>query len=96
MANKSPVSSLNKIDFCSSKDPEKLFCLQKRVGGGSFGQVYKAVHIQSGEPAAVKVIDVNVADQEDLKTEINLLKTQSHHRNIAEYYGAFIKKGSPP
>ncbi|XP_026993319.1 traf2 and NCK-interacting protein kinase-like [Tachysurus fulvidraco] len=96
MANKSPVSSLNKIDFCSSKDPEELFCLQKRVGGGSFGQVYKAVHIKTGEAAAVKVIDVNVAHQEDLKSEMNLLKTQSHHRNIAEYYGAFIKKGSPP
>lgn len=27
--------------------------------------------------------------------EINMLKKYSHHRNIATYYGAFIKK-SPP
>lgn len=34
-----------------------------------------------------------VQDEEDeIKLEINMLKTYSHHRNIATYYGAFIKK----
>ncbi|KAI5099301.1 TRAF2 and NCK-interacting protein kinase isoform X5 [Silurus meridionalis] len=32
---------------------------------------------------------------EELKSELNLLKTQSHHRNIATFYGAFVKKGTP-
>uniref|UniRef100_A0A4W4GQD6 non-specific serine/threonine protein kinase n=1 Tax=Electrophorus electricus TaxID=8005 RepID=A0A4W4GQD6_ELEEL len=34
-------------------------------------------------------------DEEEIKLEINMLKKYSHHRNIATYYGAFIKK-SPP
>uniref|UniRef100_A0A8C0IPD9 non-specific serine/threonine protein kinase n=1 Tax=Chelonoidis abingdonii TaxID=106734 RepID=A0A8C0IPD9_CHEAB len=33
--------------------------------------------------------------KEEIKLEINMLKKYSHHRNIATYYGAFIKK-SPP
>uniref|UniRef100_A0A7M4G0H8 non-specific serine/threonine protein kinase n=1 Tax=Crocodylus porosus TaxID=8502 RepID=A0A7M4G0H8_CROPO len=33
--------------------------------------------------------------EEEIKLEINMLKKYSHHRNIATYYGAFIKK-SPP
>uniref|UniRef100_A0A2K6TXB3 non-specific serine/threonine protein kinase n=1 Tax=Saimiri boliviensis boliviensis TaxID=39432 RepID=A0A2K6TXB3_SAIBB len=32
---------------------------------------------------------------QEIKLEINMLKKYSHHRNIATYYGAFIKK-SPP
>uniref|UniRef100_A0A8D1RJQ5 non-specific serine/threonine protein kinase n=1 Tax=Sus scrofa TaxID=9823 RepID=A0A8D1RJQ5_PIG len=34
-------------------------------------------------------------EEEEIKQEINMLKKYSHHRNIATYYGAFIKK-SPP
>ncbi|XP_072180179.1 mitogen-activated protein kinase kinase kinase kinase 4-like [Diadema setosum] len=32
-------------------------------------------------------------EEEEIKLEINVLKKYSHHRNIATYYGAFIKKG---
>uniref|UniRef100_A0A8C5W8I0 non-specific serine/threonine protein kinase n=1 Tax=Microcebus murinus TaxID=30608 RepID=A0A8C5W8I0_MICMU len=40
--------------------------------------------------------DVTICDEEEeIKLEINMLKKYSHHRNIATYYGAFIKK-SPP
>ena len=31
-------------------------------------------------------------EEEEIKLEINMLKSYSHHRNIATYYGAFIKK----
>jgi len=34
-------------------------------------------------------------EEEEIKLEINVLKKYSNHRNIATYYGAFIKK-SPP
>ena len=41
------------------------------------------------------VMDVTEDEEEEIKLEINVLKKYSHHRNIATYYGAFIKK-SPP
>lgn len=34
-------------------------------------------------------------EEEEIKAEINMLKKYSHHRNIATYYGAFIKKNPP-
>lgn len=34
-------------------------------------------------------------EEEEIKQEINMLKKYSHHRNIATYYGAFIKKNPP-
>ncbi|KPP70066.1 traf2 and NCK-interacting protein kinase-like [Scleropages formosus] len=34
-------------------------------------------------------------EEEEIKQEINMLKKYSHHRNIATYYGAFIKKTPP-
>ena len=34
-------------------------------------------------------------EEEEIKVEINMLKKYSHHRNIATYYGAFIKKNPP-
>lgn len=40
-------------------------------------------------------MDVTEDEEEEIKLEINVLKKYSNHRNIATYYGAFIKK-SPP
>ncbi|KAI4502469.1 hypothetical protein M0802_002381, partial [Mischocyttarus mexicanus] len=34
-------------------------------------------------------------EEEEIKLEINVLKRYSNHRNIATYYGAFVKKSSP-
>ena len=81
------------------------------VGNGTYGQVYKGRHTKTGQLAAIKgikieeeckkhtfclaVMDVTEDEEEEIKLEINVLKKYSHHRNIATYYGAFIKK-SPP
>uniref|UniRef100_A0A8B9KWY6 non-specific serine/threonine protein kinase n=1 Tax=Astyanax mexicanus TaxID=7994 RepID=A0A8B9KWY6_ASTMX len=40
-------------------------------------------------------LNLSLDEEEEIKLEINMLKKYSHHRNIATYYGAFIKK-SPP
>lgn len=37
-------------------------------------------------------MDVTEDEEEEIKLEINVLKKYSNHRNIATYYGAFIKK----
>lgn len=51
--------------------------------------------MKTGQLAAIKVMDVTEEEEEEIKAEINMLKKYSHHRNIATYYGAFVKK-SPP
>uniref|UniRef100_A0A8C2VEX4 non-specific serine/threonine protein kinase n=1 Tax=Chinchilla lanigera TaxID=34839 RepID=A0A8C2VEX4_CHILA len=77
------------------RDPAGIFELVEVVGNGTYGQVYKGRHVKTGQLAAIKVMDVTEDEEEEIKLEINMLKKYSHHRNIATYYGAFIKK-SPP
>lgn len=57
--------------------------------------IWQGRHTKTGQLAAIKVMDVTEDEEEEIKLEINVLKKYSNHRNIATYYGAFIKK-SPP
>nr|CAD7417492.1 unnamed protein product [Timema cristinae] len=57
--------------------------------------LFQGRHTKTGQLAAIKVMDVTEEEEEEIKLEINVLKKYSNHRNIATYYGAFIKK-SPP
>ncbi|XP_050395697.1 misshapen-like kinase 1 isoform X4 [Patella vulgata] len=96
MATQTSVNvSLDDIDLSSLRDPAGIFDLIEVVGNGTYGQVYKGRHTKTGQLAAIKVMNVTEEEEEEIKLEINVLKKYSHHRNIATYYGAFIKKGPP-
>ncbi|XP_011481890.1 misshapen-like kinase 1 isoform X3 [Oryzias latipes] len=95
MSENAPTRSLDEIDLAALRDPAGIFELVEVVGNGTYGQVYKGRHVKTGQLAAIKVMDVTEEEEEEIKAEINMLKKYSHHRNIATYYGAFVKK-SPP
>ncbi|XP_036807995.1 traf2 and NCK-interacting protein kinase isoform X11 [Oncorhynchus mykiss] len=95
MATDSPARSLDEIDLSALRDPAGIFELVELVGNGTYGQVYKGRHVKTGQLAAIKVMDVTGDEEEEIKAEINMLKKYSHHRNIATYYGAFVKKNPP-
>ncbi|XP_062377808.1 TRAF2 and NCK interacting kinase b isoform X3 [Sardina pilchardus] len=95
MASDSPARSLDEIDLSALRDPAGIFELVELVGNGTYGQVYKGCHVKTGQLAAIKVMDVTGDEEEEIKAEINMLKKYSHHRNIATYYGAFVKKNPP-
>ncbi|XP_036624555.1 misshapen-like kinase 1 isoform X7 [Trichosurus vulpecula] len=95
MGDPAPARSLDDIDLSALRDPAGIFELVEVVGNGTYGQVYKGRHVKTGQLAAIKVMDVTEDEEEEIKQEINMLKKYSHHRNIATYYGAFVKK-SPP
>lgn len=80
------------VDLQSLKDPSGIFDLIEVVGTGTYGQVYKGKHVKTGSLAAIKIMNINEDEEEEIKAEINMLKKYSHHQNIATYYGAFIKK----
>ncbi|XP_039603162.1 misshapen-like kinase 1 isoform X2 [Polypterus senegalus] len=95
MSDTAPARCLDDIDLAALRDPAGIFELVEVVGNGTYGQVYKGRHVKTGQLAAIKVMDVTEDEEEEIKQEINMLKKYSHHRNIATYYGAFVKK-SPP
>ncbi|XP_016136641.1 mitogen-activated protein kinase kinase kinase kinase 4 isoform X1 [Sinocyclocheilus grahami] len=92
MARDFTTTSLSNIDLASLRDPAGIFELIEVVGNGTYGQVYKGRHVKTGQLAAIKVMDVTEEEEDEIKLEINMLKAHSHHRNIATYYGAFVKK----
>ncbi|XP_068812847.1 nik-related protein kinase isoform X2 [Struthio camelus] len=92
MARDYAARSLDGIDLAALRDPAGIFELVQVVGNGTYGQVYKGRHVKTGQLAAIKVMNVTENEEEEIKLEINMLKKYSHHRNIATYYGAFVKK----
>lgn len=70
--------------------PEGLFELQDVIGTGTYGQVFKAFHSKTKEPAAIKIMDLVEDEEEEIKVEVNILKKHGGHANITAFYGAFL------
>lgn len=75
-----------------SADPETLYTKQACIGGGSFGKVYKGVDKRTGQSVAIKIIDVENADDEvdDIIQEISILAGLSSPY-VTRYYGSYLK-----
>ncbi|KAG8946210.1 putative protein serine/threonine kinase [Tulasnella sp. 424] len=73
-------------------DPEEFYVRQERIGKGSFGEVYKGFEKASKKVVAIKIIDLESAEDEieDIQQEIQIL-SQLDSPFVTKYHGSFLK-----
>lgn len=74
-----------------SSNPASQYMLMEKLGTGSFGTVYKAMHNETRQIVAIKQIDLEDSDDDisEIQQEIaNLAQHESEF--VTRYYGSFV------
>ena len=82
--------ALNKLSEESlTRQPEEVFDILCKLGEGSYGSVFKAIHKESQQILAIKQVPVDTDLQEIIK-EISIMQ-QCDSPYVVKYYGSYFK-----
>ncbi|XP_067928118.1 serine/threonine-protein kinase 3-like [Watersipora subatra] len=87
MSRKGDLSKLS--DDHLARPPDEVFDIICKIGRGSYGSVYKALHKESGQMLAIKQVPV-LQDLQEIIKEISIMQ-QCDSPYIVKYYGSYFK-----
>lgn len=81
------------LNILSLPSPTERYILDKQLGSGIFGQVFKASDNQAeGKPVAVKTQVLTDDNEIHIQEEYKILRDFTKHPNLIDFYGVFLEK----
>ncbi|GAA5876357.1 hypothetical protein JCM1840_005999 [Sporobolomyces johnsonii] len=84
--------STGSSEYSRNADPAELFVRQDRIGKGSFGEVFKGYAVRTQKAVAIKIIDLEDAEDEieDIQSEITILSSLDSPF-VTKYEGSWLR-----